>query len=55
MTPTSDPKRRDEPPTDDYLEYAQLELATGEIVIYDRTNPEAWIQTDEAVIIAANA
>ncbi|WP_338728469.1 hypothetical protein [Haladaptatus sp. DJG-WS-42] len=54
MTSTTDPKRQDEPPADDYLEYGQLKLATGEIVIYDRTNPEAWIQTDEAIPITAS-
>ena len=32
--------------------YAALGLTDGGLIVYDRTEPEAWIQSDDAVAIA---
>ena len=32
--------------------YATLALTDGETVIYDRDNPRAWLQSDEAVSVS---
>lgn len=29
--------------------YGTLDTSDGELIIYDRTNPEAWIQSDTYV------
>jgi hypothetical protein len=29
--------------------YAHLRLGRGDVVIYDRTNEDAWLQTDSAI------
>lgn len=30
--------------------YATIALARGETVLYDRRNPQAWLQSDAAVV-----
>ena len=32
--------------------FATLDLADGETVIYDRDNPRAWLQSDDAVSVS---
>ncbi|MFW6018130.1 MAG: DUF7331 family protein [Halapricum sp.] len=41
----------DKPVTDTDADgrYAAIETGSGETVIYDRDNPDAWVQSDYAV------
>ncbi|QSG13615.1 TrkA, K+ transport system, NAD-binding component [Halapricum desulfuricans] len=37
------------PETDADGRYAVIETGSGETMIYDRDNPDAWVQSDHAV------
>ncbi|QSG13286.1 Uncharacterized protein HSBGL_2892 [Halapricum desulfuricans] len=47
------PMTTDKPMTDADADgrYAAIETGSGETVIYDRDNPDAWVQSDYAVDI----
>jgi len=46
------PETADEPPVHPNARYADLDL-DGEVVIYDRENHRAWIQSDAGVEVTA--
>lgn len=49
------PERANEPPESviDTDRYAQLTLEDGAVVIYDREEPETWLQSDVVVEVGA--
>jgi hypothetical protein len=49
------PRKSTEPPETplDSERYAHLSLDNGEVVIYDRKDPEMWVQSDLVVDLGA--
>jgi hypothetical protein len=39
--------------SDDGPRYTDLELSDGTVVVYDRENPDAWVESDCAIDFAA--
>ncbi|MFC7229376.1 hypothetical protein N0B31_18395 [Salinirubellus salinus] len=60
--PTDDPptEHADDPPTEHADDppapptFASLELADGDLVVYDAENHRAWLQSSRAVSLAAH-
>jgi len=55
-TPTGEPSGRPTDPPETPLDserYAHLALDNGEVVIYDREDPDMWVQSDVVVELGA--
>ena len=52
MSPTSHPRDAEPAPERADRQYVLLELSTGDVVIYERLNHRAWIQSDGPVSLA---
>jgi hypothetical protein len=49
-----DPHPADDGPLPEYGRFASLELEARSLVLYDREDHRAWLQSDRAVSLAAH-